>query len=72
MKHVPANEHDVRRQLDSLVDRPRERLRDVRFPLIDAARSQPLILAETEVQIGKMDEAQDVSGEGDERRFRSC
>jgi len=33
-------------------------LRDVRFTLIDAARSQPLILAESEVQIREMDESQ--------------
>ena len=71
MEHVAANQDDVRRQLDSLVDRTRKRLRDVGLPLIDAARSQPLILAEAKVQIGEMDEAQSVSGEGEERRLRS-
>jgi hypothetical protein len=70
MKHIPADEHDVRRQLDRLVNRARERLRDVGLPLIDAARSQPLILAEAEVQIGEVNEAQGVSGEGELRRLR--
>jgi len=51
MKHVAADEHDIRRKRDGLVDRTRKRLRDVGLTLIDAARSQPLILAEAEVQI---------------------
>jgi hypothetical protein len=38
----------------------RERLRHVRFALIDPARSQPLILAEAKMEIGEMDEAQSV------------
>ena len=56
-----------------LVDRARERLRDVGFALVDAARSQPLILAEAEVQVGEVDEAQDVGGCGGRRRgLTSC
>jgi hypothetical protein len=35
-----------------------ERLRDIGLTLIDPARSQPLILAEAKVEIGKVDEAQ--------------
>jgi hypothetical protein len=64
MKHITRNQDDVWRQLDRLVDRTRERLRDVGLPLIDAARSQPLILAEAEVQIREVNEAQGVGGEG--------
>ena len=71
MEHISANEHDVRRERDDLVDRPRERLRDVRLPLIDAARRQSLVLAEPQVQIGEMNEAQGVSGEGVERCVQS-
>ena len=70
VEHVPRNEHEIRRKLDGLVDRSRKRLRDVGLSLIDAARSQPLILAEAEVQIGEVNEAQGVSGEGELRRLR--
>jgi len=58
MEHVSRDEHDLGRELDDLVDRARERLRDVRFALIDPARSQPLILAVAEVEVGEVDEAQ--------------
>jgi hypothetical protein len=70
VKHVARDEHEVRRKLDRLVDRARERLRDISLSLIDAARSQPLILAETQVQIGEVNEAQGVSGEGGLRRLQ--
>ena len=71
MEHITAHEHDVRRQRNDLVDRPRERLRDVGLSLIDAARSEPLVLAEPQVQIGEVNEAQGVSGEGVERCIQS-
>ena len=71
MEHVAAHQHHIRRELDGLVDRASERLRDVRLPLIDAARSQPLILAEAEMKVGEVNEAQGVSGEGEERRLLS-
>jgi hypothetical protein len=58
MKHVATDEHQLRRKLDHLVDRMGERLRDIGLTLIDPARSQPLILAEAKVEIGKVDEAQ--------------
>jgi hypothetical protein len=58
VKDVAADEHHVRRQLDDLVQRARERLRHVRLALVDAARSQPLVLAESQVQVGEVDEAQ--------------
>jgi hypothetical protein len=64
VKHVPCDEHDVGRELDDLVDRARERLRNVRLALIDAARSQPLILAVSQVQVGEVDEAQKLGGPG--------
>ncbi len=64
MEHVPRDEHDLGRQLDDLVDRARERLRDVCLTLIDSARSQPLILAVSQVQVGEMDEAQKLGGLG--------
>ncbi len=58
MKDVAGDEDELRRNLDDLVDRVLERLRDVGLTLIDAARREPLILAESEVQVGEMDEAQ--------------
>ena len=53
----PRDEHDVGRELDHPVDRARNDVRDVRLALIDAARSQPLVLPEAEVQVGEVDEA---------------
>jgi hypothetical protein len=64
MEHVARDEYDFGRELDDLVDRARERLRDVRLTLIDSARSQPLILAVSQVQIGEVDEAQKLGGLG--------
>jgi hypothetical protein len=64
MEHVTGDEHDLGGKLDDLVDRARERLRNVRLALIDAARSQPLILAVSQVQIGEVDEAQKARGPG--------
>ena len=58
MKNVAPDEYQVRREFNHLIQRPRERLRYVGFTLIEAARSQPLILAEAKVKVGKMDEAQ--------------
>jgi hypothetical protein len=64
VEHVASDEHDLGRELDRLVDRPREGLGDVRLALIDPTRSQPLILAVSEVQIGEVDEAQKLGGLG--------
>jgi hypothetical protein len=64
MKHVARDEHGVRSELDDLVDRARERLCDVRLALIDSARSQPLILAVSQVQVSEVDEAQKLGGLG--------
>jgi hypothetical protein len=70
VEHVARDEHHLGRELDHLVDRSRERLRHVRLALIDAARSQPLILAVAEMQIGEVDEAQSVGGRGPAERAR--
>ena len=48
----------------------RERLRDVRLALIDPARSQPLILAVAEMQVGEVDEAQSRAGSSSARRAK--
>jgi hypothetical protein len=58
MEHVAADQDHLRRQLDHLVQRARERLRDVRLALIDPARSQPLILAVAKMNVGEVNEAQ--------------
>ena len=68
VEHVSGHEHDIGRNVDDLVHRALERLRHVRFTLIDAARSQPLILAEPEVQVGEVDESQGGRGR---RRMRA-
>ena len=64
MEHVARDEHHLRCQLDDLVERARERLRDVCLALVDSARSQPLVLAVAEVKIGEVNEAQKLSGHG--------
>jgi hypothetical protein len=64
VEHVAGDEHHLGRELDDLVDRPRERLRHVCLALVDPTRSQPLILAVSEVQIGEVDEAQKLGGLG--------
>jgi hypothetical protein len=71
MKHIARDDHELRCELDDFVQRTRKRLRHVCFALIDSARSQPLILAEAEVQVGQVDEAQTRSGdEGGDQSFR--
>jgi hypothetical protein len=70
VKHIAGDDDDVGRKLDRLVDCARERLGDVGLSLIDAARSQPLILAEAEMQVGEVNESQGVLGEGELRRLR--
>ena len=72
MEHVARDEHDFGRELDDLVDRTRERLRHIRFALVDPARSQPLILAEAEMQIGEVDEAQMLWGRGPAEEVAAC
>jgi hypothetical protein len=64
MEHVAGDEHELGRELDDLVHRARERLRDVRLALIDPARRQSLVLPVSEMEIGEMDEAQRLSGIG--------
>src|SRR4030095_13600241 len=56
VKHVAGDEHQIGRDLDDLVDRPPERRGDVCLALIDPGRCLPLILAETQVQIGYVDQ----------------
>jgi hypothetical protein len=58
MEDVARDEHQLGRELDHLVDRAGERLRDVELTLVDATRSQPLVLAEAEMRVGEVDEAQ--------------
>jgi hypothetical protein len=57
VEHVAANQHQIGRNRDALVDGARERRRDISFALIDPGGGLPLVLAEPEVEVGKMDEA---------------
>jgi hypothetical protein len=74
MEDVSTDEDDVRLELDDLVERALERLRYVVLALIDAARSDPLVLAVSEMQVGEMDEAQRIDGEksGPRTELTSC
>src|SRR5207302_303001 len=58
VEHVAGDDDDLRRELDHSIDRQLERSRDIRFPLVDAAGSQSLVLSEAEVEVGEVDEAQ--------------
>ncbi len=52
MKEIPRDHHDVRHRPDDAVNRGAKGLRHVGFSLIDAARSLPVVLPDTEVRIG--------------------
>ena len=56
MKYVACDEHQVRLDLDDLVDRRAKYGRDVGLPLVDPGGGLPLELAVTEVEIREMDE----------------
>ena len=47
---------DVRRTRNDLLDGPLDGGADIGLALVQAARRQPLILPETEVQVGQMHE----------------
>ena len=63
MKDVAGDQDHLGRKLDHLVHCASERLHHVFFALIAPARSQPLVLAVSEVQVGEVDEAQTRRGE---------
>jgi hypothetical protein len=52
MEEIAGNDHDVRPRADHPVHGGTESLGDVSFPLVDAARSLPVILPDSEVGIG--------------------
>jgi hypothetical protein len=58
MKHVAGDHDHVGLDLDDLVDRGLERLRDVGFALIQAAVRLTLILPKAEVEVGKVNQLQ--------------
>ena len=45
------------RERDHAVDRTPERLRDVRFALVDSGGRQPVVLPEAEMEVGEVYEA---------------
>ncbi len=55
MKNVTGNEHQVRLDLDDLVDGRAKHGRDIGFALVDASGRLPLKLAVAEVEIGEVD-----------------
>ena len=52
MEEIAGHDHGVGPRLDHAVHGEPEGLRGVRFPLIDAGRGLPVILADAEVRIG--------------------
>ncbi len=58
MEHIAGDQHHIGRDGDRLLDRAVERPRYIRLALVDAARSHPLILAVTEVEIREVYETQ--------------
>jgi hypothetical protein len=52
MKEIAGNDHNVRPRADHAVHGGTESLGDVSFPLVDAARSLPVILPDSEMRIG--------------------
>jgi hypothetical protein len=54
VEQVPGDDHRVRPGLDDLVHGPPECIGDVRLPLIEPAGCLAVILAESEMQVGKM------------------
>ena len=57
MKDVATDHHQIRCEPDNAVNRALEAAFDVRLTLIHTALSKAVILAETDVKIGKMDES---------------
>jgi hypothetical protein len=55
MKDVASDDYDIWAQLDHAIDRASKDGRDIRFPLIDPCRGQPMILPEAKMQVGEMD-----------------
>ena len=56
VKDVAADENELGTKCDRLVDRRLKRARDVCLPLVDPTRSQTLVLPESEVEVGEVDE----------------
>jgi hypothetical protein len=57
VEHVARDQHQVRLDLDDLVDRRPEYRRDISLPLVDPGGGLPLELAVAEVEVGEVDEA---------------
>jgi hypothetical protein len=58
VEHVARDHDQVGLESDRAIDRAPERPRHVRLPLIDPGGGQALELAEAEVEVGEVDEAQ--------------
>ena len=54
VEHVAGDDHDVRAQRDDAIDRAAERIRDVRFALVDPGGRQPVVLAEAEMEVSEV------------------
>ena len=62
MEDVARQEDDVGLQRDDAIDGGAKRVRDVSFTLVDARLRQPVVLTESEMQIGDMNEAHVIRG----------
>jgi NAD/NADP transhydrogenase beta subunit len=62
VEHVAREQHQVGPLGEQIVHRPAKGVRDVRLALVPAARRLPLVLAEAEVQVGEVGDAQGLQG----------
>jgi len=57
VENVPGDQHEVRPELDDLVDHTPQRFRDIRLALVDASRGLSLVLPEAEVDVRQVNES---------------
>jgi hypothetical protein len=54
VEHIAGDDHDIRAQRDHAINRVAERIRDVRFALVDPVGRQPVVLAEAEMEVSEV------------------
>jgi hypothetical protein len=54
VEHIAGDDHDVRTQRDDAIHRAAERVRDVRFALVDPGGRQPVVLPEAQMEVSEV------------------
>jgi hypothetical protein len=62
MKEVACDDHDLRSGRNDAIDGATERIGGIGFPLIQAGRGLPVILAEAEMEVGEVSEFHGLKG----------